>query len=202
MIKIGKNRKLYTLDDVNPQIDPYLVDFDKVDPNKFVTSCLGQNVILEEDIKVEDVMHFFSLCRDFIYDYFNDYFDKYQALISSQQVGKRYEYVKIYKRLTVDKGYIFIEPCIELVQYDKSSLHKNDRPDFLTQIPVKMEHQLTIQQDDISADIEKLIKGMEVSDSEISDNRIEGAYKMEFTLLELMQAFLEDLIYSIEESRV
>lgn len=203
MIKICKNKKIYTLDDVSPEIEPMLVDLDKVDPNKFVTACLAQSVILEEGLTVEELMQFFSLCRDFIYEYFNDYYDRYQSLISSQQVGKKYQEVRVFKKLTVDRGYIFIEPSVDFIKYKDSDVHKNDRPDFLTQIPIRMENELVIQQDDISSDIDKLMEGLGGNESEVgNESRIEGTYKMEFTLLELMEAFLTDLIYSIEESRL
>lgn len=202
MIKICKNKQVYTLDDVNPEMEPVLVDFNKVDPNKFVTSCLSQSVMLEEGLTVEDIMQFFALSRDFIYEYFNDYYDRYQAMISSQQVGKKYLEVKVFKKLTVDRGYIFIEPCVDFVKYSEEHIHKNNRPDFLSQIPVSLENQLVIQQDDISADIEKLMEGLDLDSEKDLNPRIQGEYKMEFTLLDLMEAFLTDLIYSIEESRL
>ncbi len=175
-LKICKNSRFFFGEDE--------VKRDSVNFTEFLIANLDNEVELEDGVTVEEVVHSFYDCRDFIYAYFSEHYEVLRALITVKNLQKNYHVITVSKKAHIDEGYIYLIPCVDFVVATGDQTKTN----VLSKIKLVLNEELALMEDDIFT-----VDG---------DRNLKKKLKSKITLMDLMKALFEDLVLVIEENSI
>jgi len=110
--------------DMDMTINDSSIDFNVVNKQEFIIANLWNETKLQRGMNLEELIHFFYEVKDFIYQYFSEYYEVPRALITMGKFSSYYENIKFYKTLSIEKEsledeeeFIFITCNAELKLY-------------------------------------------------------------------------------------
>jgi len=169
MLKISKNERL-----IHDDIDVKSKDIDLAE---YMIANLGAEVELEKGIMVEELVQLFYYLKDFVKNYFSEEYEVLRAMLTLGKFKERYKFLKIYKTLSVEDGYIYLMPNIELMVANDNE----EGVDKVAELPVVLDDKVFTVDD---LDIENIMSIAEENKDKI---------KTKFTLLDILTAFFDDL---------
>lgn len=167
MIKFCKDGRVF--------FDGQQVLLSEINAEDFFVANLSMPIELEEGIRMEIIMTNFSYLREFIFQFFSDYYDKLKPLIESKDINGRYSKIKIFNKMIIENGYMNLQPSVDFIQSEQGEMYR-----FLGQIPVFISEDVVVIEQE---------EGM----------FLKGEIKCQVTLQGLLEAIFEDLTYSLTE---
>ena len=158
------------------------VNRNSVDMAEFLVANLNTPVEIENGLLIEELVHFFYDCKDFIYILFSEKYEVLRALITIKNLKHSYSYIKIYNKIHLDEDYVYIHPSIDFIIESNEKLRKINN---LSALPVILEEQTQLFEDDFFNFLEP--------------KEIKKQYKTVLTLQDIMRAIFEDLTYYLKE---
>lgn len=175
-LKFCKNNKLF--------LGEQEVKRDSVNFTEFLVANLDSEIDFEEGLTIEELIHFFYDCREFIYSYFSEHYEVLRAFLTVKNLNNHYHAFKICKKIHIDEEYIIIIPSIDFILPKEGE----SRTNALGKIVVILDDQLSLMEDDLFS-------------NQFDDNRnLKKKMRSRITLQDCMRSLFEDLVSILEEN--
>lgn len=116
LLKITKGGNFYLEDNL-------VATHEVVDINEYLMQLLGFYVTLEDDIKIEELVHAVYGLKKFIGGYFSEEYEVVRAFSSSSKLDKKFKAIKFYKSFKVesddflsDDEYLYVLPEVDFIE--------------------------------------------------------------------------------------
>ena len=148
-----------------------------VDMAEFLIANLNTPVELEEGLTIEELVHFFYDCKGFIFSYFSEKYEILRALITVKNLKRNYKHVKIFKKIHIEDGYIYVHPSVDFILEESGKLKITE----LASVPVILSEDVDVFEDDFFNFLDD------------KKERSNKQYKSVITLHDIMRATFDDL---------
>lgn len=168
MLKIKANKSI--------ELDGEQVDARVVNMKELFMGCLDSEVILEDGLKIGDLVHLLYEFKDFINEYFVDEYEAVRSLITMGRFFKPADYLNVYKILEEDEGYCYINSTskIKFAEKEESKGKINVRD-----LTIKINETLNDEQ-----------------------NLLTNKIKVKFTFIDILKIIFDDFIYTLRNEAV
>lgn len=174
-LKIGKNGNFY--------LDGNLITTHEIsDVNEYLMQLLGFYTTIEEDVRVDEIMHAVFGLKKFISGYFSEDYEVIRAFTTSSKLDRKYKAIKFYKSFKVETDeflsedeYLYVLPEIVFVEADEGGVGY----DKLGELPIIIDENITLNHNDT---IMKL--------------------KSKFTLLDILTCLFDEVSNTIKSGNV
>ncbi len=158
---------------------------DSVNFTEFLIANLDNEVELEVGLTIEELVHFFYDCREFIYSYFSEHYEVLRAFITVKNLQNQYQFLKISKKIHIDEeSYITINSIVDFI----IATEGKNKTNALAKIEVILDDKLSLMEDDIFT--------LESEEGRLLKKNM----RSKITLLDVMKALFEDLIAALEDN--
>lgn len=168
MLEIKANKSLY--------LDGELVNAHAIDMKKMLMGCLSCEVMLDENLKIADLVHVLYDIKEFINEYFVEEYEAVRALIGMGTFVDFAEHLGVYKAIEFEEDFLYV---------NKTSL-----------ISFVKEGQMggSIRVCDLTFRLKE--------DIEDPDEILNKNAKAKFTLMDILEVIFEDFIYSLRNEPI
>lgn len=144
-LKIGKNGNLH--------LDENLITTNNIkDVNEYLMSLLGIYTSIENDVKLDEVVHSVFGMKKFITGFYAEEYEVVRAFTSSSKLDKKYKAIKFYKSFKVenddflsDDEYLYVLPEISFIEAGPEEIGY----DKLGELPVIIDENIVLNHNDI-----------------------------------------------------
>ncbi len=144
-LKIGKNGNFY--------LDGNLITTHEIsDVNEYLMQLLGFYTTIEEDVRVDEIMHTVFGLKKFISGYFSEDYEVVRAFTTSSKLDKKYKAIKFYKSFKVetdeflsDDEYLYVLPEIVFIEAGEGEAGY----DKLGELPIIIDENIVLNHNDI-----------------------------------------------------
>lgn len=174
-LRISKNGNLYLEDNL-------VTTHDVADINEYLMQLLGFYVSIDEDVKVEEVVHSVFGMKKFISGYFSEDYEVVRAFTNSCKLDKKYKAIKLFKSFKIETDdflsedeflyvlpeIIFIESSPEEIGYDNLGI-----------LPIIIDNNI-----------------------HLNHNGVELKLKCKFTLLDVLTCIFDEMSACLKEGNI
>lgn len=176
LLKLSKNGNFYV--DGN-----LLTTHDIKDLNEYLMQLLGFYITIEDDVRLEEVVHSVFGLKKFISGYFSEEYEVVRAFSYSSKLEKKYKSIELYKTFTVeneefsnvDENYLYVLPQVKFVE----AAEGEEGYDKLGELPIIINENMTLNHNDITLNL-----------------------KSKFTLLDVLSCLFDELSHCIKSGEV
>jgi len=160
--------------------DGEVVDPESISMEEFFVANLSTPVEFAENLMVEELIEHYGNLREFISNYFSEHYNTLKTLMVSKENIKHYVGMEIYKKVSVEDGYIHFIPGVRF----KSSGDGFKKKAFMSMLPVTIDNAVEVIEE---------VPGEFFATKEL---------KCDLTLQDVTEALFEDLVYELTEGAV
>lgn len=176
LLKLTKNGNFYV--DGN-----LLTTHDIKDLNEYLMQLLGFYITIEEDIRLEELVHSVFGLKKFISGYFSEEYEVVRAFSYSSKLEKKYKSIEFFKSFTVesedfsstDEEYLYVLPQIKFIEAEEEEVGY----DKLGEIPVIINENILL-----------------------NHNNVDLKLKSKFTLLDVLSCLFDELSSCIKSGEI
>jgi len=166
MLKFKKNGEI--------SIDGEVLSLSKEDTKMLLLGSLGEEVILEDNIKISEFINSVYEIKEFINAYFMDEYEAARALVNMGEFNASAKHLRAFKSIEKDKeNFLYVNNTSEIIFSDDCKSKKIKDLEFL---------------------IEK--------EAEDTDKLLKVKVFCKFSLLDLLSVIFEDLLYTVRNEPV
>jgi len=176
LLKLSKNGNFYV--DGN-----LLTTHDIKDLNEYLMQLLGFYITIEDDVRLEEIVHSVFGLKKFIGGYFSEEYETVRAFSYSSKLEKKYKAVELYKSFTVenevfsdvDESYLYVLPQIKFIEAGEGE----SGYDKLGDLPVIINENILLTHNDVNLNL-----------------------KSKFTLLDVLACVFDEMSSSIKNGEI
>jgi len=175
LLSIKKNGNFY--------IEDGLVTTEGVENiNEYLMQLLGFYVTIDEDVKIEELVHGLYGLREFIKGYFSEEYEVVRAFATATKLDKKYKAVRLYKKMVIesdeflsDEEFVYILPEIEFIE----ALEGEIGSDKLGSLSLIIDDNIELKHNDVNLKL-----------------------KVKFTLMDILTCIFDEMSYYIKNGTV
>ena len=175
MLKISKNGNLFLEDNL-------VVTNEVEDINEYLMQLLGFYTSIDEDVRIEEVMHSIFGLKKFIAGYYSEDYEVVRAFTISAKLDKKYKALKLFKSFKVesddflaDDEYLYVLPEISFIEAGPEEVGYTK----LGELPIIIDESITLNHNDV-----------------------ETKLKSKFTLLDILTCVFDEMSYCLKSGSV